>query len=130
VRAQRRSSDQLRMWAQLKFGIHPALSVVGILLWIRISMTLYRITVSLGKRYPVLWYQMGCPKMPKFFIGIDLLILFSVVRPGLTRWVVSGEFRELGDPELTQLVQRLKGLVGILVVTAASSMLFAAFRSS
>lgn len=118
------------MWPQLIFAINPALSVVVVLLWIRISTTIYRITVSLDKRHPVLWYQMGCPRVPRYFIGIDLVILFSFVRPGLTRWVLSGEFKTLRDPELIRLVQRLKGLVGILLATFLSVVLFAAVRAS
>ena len=118
------------MWPQFKFAINPALSVVVVLLWIRISTTIYQITSSLVKRHPILWYQMGCPKVPRYFIGIDVVIMFSFVRPRLTRWIVSGEFKRLRDHELIRLVQRLKGLIGILVATFVSVLLFAVLRES
>jgi hypothetical protein len=114
------------MWTQLKFEFHPALSSVIVLLWILISTKVYRISAMLVERYPMLWFQLGCPKVPKYFVGIDVLVRFSVMRPGLARWITSGEFKKLKDPELTRQVQRLKVLVVVLIATSLSAFVYVA----
>ena len=107
----------------------PVFALLGLGLWVYLSSVLTRIFTHLRNKYPILSESLGCPPFRPFVIvGLDILILLSVVKRDFTQWIVSGEYRKLQDPKLSALVARVKSTIQVLIGLVVFVVLYSAIR--
>jgi len=107
----------------------PAFGLLGLGLWIYFSSVLTRMFTHLREKYPILSESLRIPPFrPYFVLGLDVLIIMSIVRRDFTQWIISGEYHKLQDPKLNALVVRLKSTVQVLVGLVVFMILYSAVR--
>jgi hypothetical protein len=107
----------------------PAFGLLGLGLWIYFSSVLTRIFTHLREKYPILSESLRIPPFRPFFVlGLDVLIIMSVVGRDFTQWIMSGDYKKLQDPKLTALVVRLKSTVQVLVGFLVFIIVYSAVR--
>jgi hypothetical protein len=129
--APRRSTSSLDV--RLDFSNQPIASTLGILIfvfWLGLADSVQRIIRRIRDSYPLLWDELGMPESLTFswLLGPAIFTFLLVGRPEIARWLVAGQYRELGDAELTRYVGRLKFFFSIFTATVVTSVLYAGFH--